>query len=56
MPLPLPADQARALQQLCQPAPYGRGADTVWDPAVRSTWQLEPDKLTFHNPGVVRGI
>ena len=36
--LPLPPDQARSLKDVCQPAPYGRGAKTLWDSAVRSTW------------------
>lgn len=52
LPLPLPPDQATTLKNICRPAPYGRGEETLWDPAVRSTWQLDPATfLTFHNPG-----
>ena len=49
--LPLQPEQAKAIQACCKPAPFGRGEETVWDPAVRSTWQLPPDNISFNNPG-----
>ncbi len=45
--LPLLPVQAEQLMALAEPAPFGRGADTVFDPAVRQTWQVEPGKVTF---------
>ena len=51
--LPLGPEQAKQLQQLCGPAPFGRGQKTLYDPKVRKTSQLAPEKLTFHNPGLL---
>ena len=45
--LPLLPVQAEQLITQAEPAPFGRGPDTVFDPAVRQTWQLEPAKLAF---------
>lgn len=49
--LPLQPEQAIILQSCCQAAPFGRGEQTLWDPTVRRTWQLEPSKVGFNNPG-----
>lgn len=49
--LPLQPEQAKLLQSCCQAAPFGRGEQTLWDPAVRRTWQLEPSRIGFNNPG-----
>ncbi len=45
--MPLDPEQARALLEVCQPAPFGRGEDTLVDPNVRKTSQLDPTKITF---------
>src|SRR5262249_55415645 len=42
--LPLLPVQARELIAAAERAPYGRGADTVIDPQVRRTWQINPDR------------
>lgn len=52
--LPLQPEQAKALQACCRLAPFGRGEETLWDPAVRRTWQLDPSKINFNNPGKSR--
>src|SRR5215213_1720994 len=41
--LPLEPIQARELIGVAEPAPYGRGEQTVIDPAVRRCWQIGPD-------------
>jgi hypothetical protein len=38
--LPIPLAQAEALARLATPAPYGRGPDTLVDPAVRRCGQI----------------
>ena len=43
--LPLLPMQARQLIAAAEPAPYGRGAETVLDPAVRRCWQIGPDRV-----------
>src|SRR3954465_9163411 len=43
--LPLLPIQARELITVAGPAPYGRGEQTVIDPAVRRCWQISPDRV-----------
>jgi predicted 2-oxoglutarate/Fe(II)-dependent dioxygenase YbiX len=43
--LPLLPFQARQLVAAASAAPFGRGAETVYDPSVRRTWQIEPAKV-----------
>ena len=43
--LPLLPMQARQLIAAAEPAPYGRGEETVVDPAVRRCWQIGPDRV-----------
>src|SRR4051812_37162796 len=43
--LPLLPIQARELITVAKPAPYGRGEQTVIDPAVRRCWQVGPDRV-----------
>ena len=43
--LPLLPIQARELISVADPAPYGRGEQTVVDPAVRRCWQIGPDRV-----------
>src|SRR5215213_4937824 len=43
--LPLLPMQARELIAVAEPAPYGRGEETVIDPAVRRCQQIGPDRV-----------
>src|SRR3954463_3741280 len=43
--LPLLPIQAKELIGVAEPAPYGRGEQTVIDPAVRRCWQIGPDRV-----------
>jgi hypothetical protein len=43
--LPLLPAQAKELIAVAERAPYGRGADTVVDTAVRRTWQIGADQV-----------
>ncbi|CAK0766979.1 2OG-Fe(II) oxygenase [Gammaproteobacteria bacterium] len=43
--LPLPAVQAEQLITLAEPAPYGRGEDTLVDTNVRRTWQVDAGRV-----------
>jgi hypothetical protein len=43
--LPLLPVQAEQLVAVAEPAPYGRGEDTVFDPAVRRCWQIGPERV-----------
>src|SRR3954471_22820485 len=43
--LPLLPIQAKELIGVADPAPYGRGEQTVIDPAVRRCWQIGPDRV-----------
>src|SRR5271163_3179220 len=42
---PLLPFQAEQLVAAASAAPFGRGAETVYDPNVRRTWQIEPGKV-----------
>lgn len=48
--LPLSAPAAEALRTACELAPFGRREETLRDPAVRHTWQLDPKALRLRNP------
>ncbi|MGB7414552.1 MAG: 2OG-Fe(II) oxygenase [Thermosynechococcaceae cyanobacterium] len=43
--LPLLPAQAEQLVSVAEQAPYGRGEDTIIDPAVRRTWQINADQI-----------
>src|SRR5271163_556285 len=43
--LPLLPFQAEQLVAAASVAPFGRGAETVYDPSVRRTWQIEPGQV-----------
>lgn len=45
--LPLLPFQAEQLIGVAEPAPFGRGAETVIDPSVRRTWQIAATKVAF---------
>ena len=42
---PVPEDQIRALIGATEPAPYGKGTETVVDRAVRNCWQIGPGRV-----------
>ncbi len=42
--LPLLPAQAAQIAAASEPAPFGRGQDTIVDPAVRRCWQVGPDR------------
>ena len=46
--LPLLPFQAEQLIAVAEQAPFGRGTETVLDPAVRLTWQIPAAKVAFH--------
>jgi 2OG-Fe(II) oxygenase superfamily len=41
LPFPLSAATAQRLRALARPAPFGRRDETLYDPKVRSTWEVE---------------
>ena len=43
--LPLLPVQAEHLKAVAAPAPYGRGEETIIDPAVRRCWQIGPEQV-----------
>ena len=43
--LPLLPEQAERIIGVAEAAPYGRGEETVVNPAVRSCWQIGPDRV-----------
>ena len=43
--LPLLPTQAEQLVAVAERSPYGRGADTLVDTAVRRTWQIGADRV-----------
>ncbi len=43
--LPLLREQAERIIGVAEAAPYGRGEETVIDPAVRRCWQIGPDRV-----------
>ncbi|PNW85444.1 hypothetical protein CHLRE_03g186700v5 [Chlamydomonas reinhardtii] len=45
--LPIDAGQAKDLIYAGQPAPYGKGTNTVLDPNVRKATQIEADRVCF---------
>lgn len=49
--LPLLPVQAAQLAAVAEPAPYGRGEDTVLDPAVRRSWQISPELVRLGGRG-----
>lgn len=44
---PLPETQARELVARAEPAPYGRGGETLVDPAVRKVWQFAAPRVSL---------
>lgn len=49
---PLSAGQSRqVIEVAAEKAPYGRGAQTLVDEAVRKVWQISPDRLDISGKG-----
>jgi len=48
---PLLPMQAKALIATAQPAPYGRGEETLVDRSVRRIWQVDAKRLTIEGEG-----
>ena len=48
---PVLGHQVRQLLEIAQPAPYGRGAQTLVDPAVRRAGQIAPERITLDPEG-----
>lgn len=44
---PIPLPQIETLLQHATPAPYGRGPETLVDPAVRNVWQIPPHAVNL---------
>ncbi len=42
---PVPETQIRALIGAAEPAPYGKGTETVVDRAIRNCWQIGPERV-----------
>ncbi|PPQ38484.1 2OG-Fe(II) oxygenase [Rhodopila globiformis] len=49
--LPLLPAQAAQLAAAAEPAPYGRGEETLVDPAVRRSWQIAPQHVRIGGRG-----
>jgi predicted 2-oxoglutarate/Fe(II)-dependent dioxygenase YbiX len=54
--LPLLPSQAGQLIAVAQRAPYGRGAETLVDTAVRRTWQIAADRIRIEGKGWARTL
>ena len=48
--LPVPEAQVRALIAEAERAPYGRGVETLVDPAVRNSFQIGADRVEISSP------
>ena len=44
-PFPVPDSQIRALIEVAERAPYGKGPDTLVDRAIRDCWQIGADRI-----------
>ena len=44
---PVNAVQAKALMEIAQKAPFGKGHDTVYDDQVRRTWEIDASQINF---------
>jgi hypothetical protein len=47
MSFPIPEEQARDLVARAEPAPYGRGGETIVDPSVRRVWQVAAPRVAL---------
>jgi hypothetical protein len=58
MPISLPVVElvAKTLIPEFEKAPFGKGSKTVYDDAVRKTWQLNPDRVKLTHPNWKAGF
>jgi hypothetical protein len=54
--LPLAEAQAQQIKARCSLAPFGRRERTLYDTAVRNSWQLEPDQFRLENPAFIAAV
>ncbi len=54
--LPLLPEQAGRIVAVAEAAPYGRGEETLLDPAVRRCWQVGPDRVRLGGRHWVRTL
>ncbi|CAJ2512875.1 Uu.00g009940.m01.CDS01 [Anthostomella pinea] len=55
--LPVVEDaQAEAIMRVCEQSPFGHGLETRTDTSVRNSWELDPAKVSIHNPAWGAGI
>jgi hypothetical protein len=47
---PLPASQAKELAAGAEPAPFGKGEETIHDESVRKCWQLDAARFSISSP------
>lgn len=48
--LPVSPDNTRAMIQLCNLSPYGKGTETLVNESVRKSWQLDSNQFSLKNP------
>lgn len=48
--LPLSERDAVELSRASHEAPFGKGSETLVDPSVRKTWELNPRQFKLRNP------
>lgn len=48
--LPLTDRDAAEISKACHEAPFGKGSETMIDPSVRRTWELDPKQWDTCNP------
>ncbi|MEV0354713.1 2OG-Fe(II) oxygenase [Nocardia sp. NPDC050697] len=53
---PVPPEQARRLRALAGPARFGRGEQTLLDPAVRDTWKVPLDRVRVDDGGALAAV
>ena len=51
--LPLDANAAERLKSHCQPAPFGKGTQTVVDRTVRDTWEVDASQARVYSASLM---
>ncbi|KAK7518837.1 hypothetical protein IWZ03DRAFT_359076 [Phyllosticta citriasiana] len=47
---PLGPEDVQNLTDACRPSPFGKGSQTIVDPAVRSSWEMDAEDFAITNP------
>ncbi|KAK7544545.1 uncharacterized protein J3D65DRAFT_581836 [Phyllosticta citribraziliensis] len=47
---PLVPEDVQKLTNACRPSPFGKGSQTIVDPAVRSSWEMDAADFLITNP------